>query len=237
MIIKKIAGLLIILLLSACSETESPASVERKNKMKDNSQTRAMLAAFKQQKHRLEFNGCEMLYNGTPFRLGMTVKELEGIFGPYDFFSSGRYVWKEVGIVFVSSKITKEDINTVMVFAYIYIYISDPPEFSKDDMSFEFLRYPKKDYFLLEGMPVDRNIQFRDFIKNSYFELRDFNISDYSYSREVNCDSPAKKLEYYLTVKGGWNYVGSGHIRLKSDPNADNINTIKSVSIGDATDN
>ncbi len=32
------------------------------------------------QPHRLEFNGCERLYNGTSFRLGMRIKKLEDIF-------------------------------------------------------------------------------------------------------------------------------------------------------------
>jgi len=228
MLIKKIAGLLVILLLSACSETEPPTSVERKNKMKDNPQTRTMLAAFKQQKHRLEFNGCEMLYNGIPFRLGMTVKELKGIFGPYDFFSKGHYIWKEAGIVFGDKIKDKEDKNKAI--RGVYIYMSSLAR-KRKDMA-KHTRFHKQDYFLLEGMPVDKNMQFRDFIKNSYFELSDFSISDYSYSREVNCGNTAKKLKYGMAVKGGWNYKeAGGHIRLKSTPNKDNINTIKDMYI------
>ena len=224
------AYLLLFTLLSACSEAEQqkqPQALKPMSKVKDTPETRAMLAAFQKQKHRLEFNGCEMRYNGKPFHFGMTVKEIKAILGPYDFFSRGRYVWKEAGIVFTGPPKIKENNNRPLKFITVNMEESDENNKESD----EFRRYPKKDYFLLNGVPVNNKLQFRNFIKNSYFELSDFSIDSYGYSWPVICDERPKKLEYSLFVRGGWIYTGGGHIRFKSKPNSDNINTIKMLHI------
>ncbi|WP_407265072.1 hypothetical protein R5N98_03460 [Tenacibaculum maritimum] len=69
---KQYVYLMTILFLASCKtsikketeETNSPA-----------------YKAFMAQKHHFELNGCELTYNGKPFRLGMSLKEFKKVFG------------------------------------------------------------------------------------------------------------------------------------------------------------
>ena len=90
------------------------------NKAKDTPEVRKMLEVYRKQDHRIAFSGCEMTYNEKPFRLGMTIKELIEIFGEYDYFNQGSYVWKKASIVVSTSQLQENILNPHI---YIYIYI------------------------------------------------------------------------------------------------------------------
>lgn len=116
---KKLAYILIILLIIACNGTSKTKEIVT-NKAKNTPEVQKMLSAFNKQKHRLEFNACEMLYNNKPFKLGMTINELVAIFGKYDDSHRMFYIWTDVGIIF--SKVN-ENSNLNERTDYIYIYI------------------------------------------------------------------------------------------------------------------
>ncbi len=53
-----------------------------------------------------------------------------------------------------------------------------------------------KGYFLLEGMPIDKNIRVMDFIANSEFELNNFGVSNYGYELDYNCVDKKNRVSF-----------------------------------------
>lgn len=111
--------------------------------------------------------------------------------------------------------------------------MNDPRWFnSKDKESsrdFPYMTNYKKNYFLIEGMPLNKNIRVMDFIANSEFTLNDFEISNYGYELEYNCSN--KKIIYYLNADGIWLRKGVGHLTYKDKPNPKNENPFEMLYI------
>ncbi|MHC9089636.1 DUF7738 domain-containing protein [Tenacibaculum sp. IMCC1] len=200
-----------------------------KSKAKNTPEVAKMLESYHKQEHRLAFNGCEMTYNDKPFRLGMTIKEVIKLLGQKYSFHRGVYIWKDIGAVFSTNKDkyeTNEDILKKITYIYIYMNTEVSEEY-KESLKHE-LNY-KNDYFLLEGMPIDKNMRVMDFIANSYFELNDFGISNYGYELDYNCNG--KKIGYRLEADGLWLRKGVGHLTYKDKPNPENKNVFEMLYI------
>jgi len=218
-------------LISACDDKlhniERAAAAKSSSKVKDTPEVRNMLAAFAKQAHRIEFNGCNMRYNGKPFELGMTIKELVDIFGPYDLFNRGFYVWKAAGIVF-AEKSRKERIENPS--GYLYIYMNDIRGGPSEDPRLKHTLYKKYDYILFEGIPMSKNSTVKSFFNISKFELGDFFISNNAYDILYPCNTNLN-IKYSFGSKGTWIYKGGGHLQLKSHPNKNNSNKFESLFI------
>lgn len=91
--------------------------------------------------------------------------------------------------------------------------------------------YPEDDYFLLEGMPIGKSMEMRDFFKNSNYTSDDFAIGDYGYELIKQCLQPQKNLLFYISAEGGWIKKEVGHYIVKSHLNSDNTHTIDMVII------
>jgi len=206
------------------NSTEDAAATKSSSKAKDTPEVRNMLAAFAKQAHRIEFNGCEMLYNGKPFELGMTIKELVDIFGPYDLFNRGFYVWKAAGIVFV---VESNDENVNHITNYIYVYFNAFGNDYRNDKKLKHMLYRKKDYLLWEGVPIDKNMKVKDFFAYSKFDIDSFSVSDSAYELTYHCDTLRRSKVYRIRTEGNWIYKGTGHLQLKSHVNPDNESYIE----------
>jgi len=73
--------IIIVLLFSNCE-------ISKTNNIMDKNSPE--YKAYMAQEYRFEINGCALKYNGKPFNLGMTIKEMENVFGKYD----ERLLWK-----------------------------------------------------------------------------------------------------------------------------------------------
>lgn len=109
--------LIISLLFLSCQSNSQNTT----NKAKNNSRVTQLLAKYKEQPHRIALNGCSFSYNETPFELGISVKDLVEILGPYDYHHLWSFVWKDLGIV-CSTNSKQEDSNNIIEYIYIYIY-------------------------------------------------------------------------------------------------------------------
>ena len=104
---RQVLYLNIILLLLSCNTNKI------NNTMNKNS---SEYKAFMAQKSRFEINGCELKYNDKPFKLGMTIKGMEKVFGKSDKIhdvidfirnrNEKRLLWKDknIEIAFVNDK-------------------------------------------------------------------------------------------------------------------------------------
>lgn len=228
---KKLAYILIILLIIACNGTSKTKEIVS-NKAKNTPEVQKMLSAFNKQKHRLEFNACEMLYNNKPFKLGMTIKELVSVFGVYDFsnnnYHSTYFSWKDIGIVVSMNEVIISDTAPI---TFIYIYMNINPDLEETTDLKKHTLNLKTDYFLIEGMPVNKDMMFKDFIDNSNYDLNDFAISDRNYKNTLLCEKTNINTVYTLNLPGGWNYNGAGHLRFKDKPNTNNTHVIEYISL------
>ncbi|GFD83890.1 hypothetical protein KUL118_67520 [Tenacibaculum sp. KUL118] len=212
--------LLSLMILLSCSVQTK----KMKSKAKNTPEVAKMLEAYDKQEHRLAFNGCEMTYNEKPFKQGMTIEELINVLGNYSSRHKMFYIWKDIGIVISA----KENLGINAKSRYIYIYMNTTvSEDYKEKFKHELNH--KKDYFLLEGMPIDKNMRVMDFIANSEFKLNDFGISNYGYELDYNCNG--KKISYRLEADGLWLRKGAGHLTYKDKPNPKNENPFEMLYI------
>jgi len=208
----------LILMMASC---QAPTENKEKhsNKAKDNARVRKMLAAFELQEHRLEFNRCEMLYNGTPFRLDMTIKELISIFGDYDDKNFIHYIWKDIGIVATARG--KNILGIDRPLRNMNIFLNKNLDYM-DKEKYRHYSNTKKDYFLLEGMPVNRYMRVMDFIANSHYELGDFWVDD-GYELRFDCNKII--IGYELKAYNTWFMEDWGIGFFKDKINPANENT------------
>ncbi len=234
MIMGKLLLLVLAFFLHACdASTNTKTGDILDSKAKATPEVQAMVEAFRAQAHRIELNGCEMLYNGKPFRLGMTVRELVDILGAYDFFNRGYYVWKVLGIVAVRDVDIAEDVNTEITGFVIYMD-DDRIKAYVEDGDIERMKHvvaTKEDYFLVQGVPLAKGTPFNDFVARSTYTLNDFYVDNYSYELPFRCKGKKEELIYYIDAKGGWIYKGSGHLMMKSHPDPENTSKILSIEI------
>lgn len=187
-----------------------------------------MVEKFNRQANRLELNGCEFLYNGKLFLLGMSVRELNGVLGKYDYFNRGYYVWEELGVVLVDRIKERENPEDRMSTLKLYLHSALDPR-DQEDLRHELAI--KKDIFLFNGIPLNNESSIQDLIDRSIYEYADFSISDRGYSILEACGDSGRKIRYFFSVEGGWIYGGGGHLRYKTDVNKENENLIKYVGV------
>lgn len=209
--IKKII-LSIVFLLVAC---DAPIDIPT-TKFKDTPGARKMLADFAKQQHRFEFSGCDQIYNDKKFNPNMTLKKLEGIFGPYtnkeeaNGYKNNAYFWFN-GAMRVLENNKEKTISAIGVRFR---------EISPKESPF---------YILVDGAPLNNNMTMGDFINNSHFDFVDFNISSRSYKIAYRkCVHP---IQYHLSSKVNFSYIGNGHMRLKDKPNFETTFPVSSFEI------
>ena len=213
-----------VMLTSCIGQTKNTSS-----KAKDTPEVAKMLEAYNKQEHRLAFNGCEMTYNKKPFGLGMTVKNLINILGSNYIFHRGLFIWKNIGITVSTNNkkyVDKIDLNkkSTQIKVYMNTIVS---EGYKESLKHRLNH--KNDYFLIEGIPLNKNTRVMDFIANSKYKLNDFLVSNYSYELEFDCND--RKIGYYLEADGLWLRKGAGHLTFKDKPNPENKNTFEMMYI------
>lgn len=221
---KHIITIVISSFLLACNG-KAQTNKNTSNKAKDTPEVNKMLEAYHKQKHRLAFNGCEMSYNEKPFKLGMSVKEIKKIFGDYETTDLGAIIYRNQGVVFATSE---KNISLSSVIDIVYIYMNTTVSEDYKEKLKHKLNH-KKDYFLIEGMPVDKNTQVMDFITNSEFDLNDFGVSNDGYELDYDCNE--KKIGYRLEADGLWLRKGTGHLTYKDKPNPKNENPFEMLYI------
>jgi len=225
------------------NSTEDAAATKSSSKAKDTPEVRNMLAAFAKQAHRIELNGCEMLYNGKPFELGMTLEQLQAVFGKQDFISDKHHTWKSAGVVFVMHAVDENSSKVAKNFSVIFNSpLRESYERYKNDENYlaenkkryndqPYLLYTKQDIVLFQGVPIDRKQAFGDFIKTSSFQLDDFYIDNYAYQVTYPCSEGSYHQRYFLFAKALWDYKGVGHLQIKTEPSENNRNPIERIFI------
>jgi len=209
----KLTQLFIVVgVLTGCSPTEEIKMIEK----------------FNSQVNQLELNGCEFTYNGKRFSLGMSVRELNGVLGEYDYFNRGYYVWEDLGVVLVDKITETENLDDRMNILKVYLH-SNPDPRDLDDLRHELST--KKDIFLFDGIPLDDESSIQDLIDRSIYNYDDFGVSDRGYNIVKDCDASNQKVRYFFSVEGGWDYGGGGHLRYKTGINKDNDNVIRYMGV------
>lgn len=221
--------LLIAMFALVSCDVSEPEYEAMKSRAKEIPEVKSLLVAFKEQKHRIELNGCDMFYNGVPFNVRMSIREITSIFGAYDLFDRerGLYGWSDAGLFFQTERGEKESEDSNV--RYFIIKLRDRNNAGKNDVE-DMLSVFNGGYLLVEGVPVTKNTPFKDFVARSNFQLSDFYIDNYSYELHYKCGS-TKKLVYLLAAKGGWLYKGTGHLMMKSEPNPDNKSIIDAINV------
>ena len=192
---KQIIYLNIILLLLSCNTNKI------ENTMNKNSPE---YKAFMTQENRFEINACELKYNGKPFKLGMTIKEMENVFGKNGKKHKTLIEWNK-GVTVVTW--FNED-NLITEMRLIY---------SEDDLLIN-----------LYGNFIDSKLSFDDFLKkSSKLSFDDFFIHDDGYrlyNKECNL-----LLDFQSPVM--YNRIGGGHLSVRGDWKLDETYPIEAISI------
>lgn len=224
---KRIVMMILTLWICACNAPEQDIS-EPASMAKNTSEVKKMIDVFDKQEHRIELNDCELLYNDKAFELGMSVRQLIGVFGPYDYFNRGYYVWEKAGVTFVEKIAEKENLEDKL--GILKIFLHTDVDFSK----FPNLKHESsinENIFLINGIPLDNKTTVQDLIDRSQYDYQDFQISSRSYEMTTECIRTGIKLDYYFAASGGWNYGGGGHLQYKTNINRNNDNVITRVSL------
>ncbi len=217
--LKKTVLLLLPFVLISCWGPEKTAEETKKEqktmKAKDTPELRERLKAFNAQEHRLEFTDCELRYNGKPFFIGDTLEEVEAVLGKHDYNRGIGYYWKNIKMRAIvnkkSSKLTS-----------INIHINK----GTTDVIF-----PDDNYILVYGIPLNRNIIFKDFLDstNYTFDDLDFFKHDYNFIAN-NCNQNNKELTLYFDSPVPYDYKGGGHIQLRGKFRPDKTKPVDEIS-------
>ena len=226
---KNIIKLLVFALICSSCNTNSQNSI---NKAAVNDQVTQKLAEYKQQEHRLAFSGCKFSYNEQFFNLGMTIEEVVTILGPYDYHHLWSYVWGDIGIV-CSTNTKNETLTDVLEYINVYMNTQvDDEEFFKHELNH------KKDYFLINGVPLRYDMAFSSFVAHSTYKLGEDIVADnHNYYIYQKCPDNNQLIKYRIDVTGGiWNRSGGGHLTFRGSLNENNDSPIEYIGIGYDTD-
>ncbi|MFL0111863.1 hypothetical protein R5O11_03595 [Tenacibaculum maritimum] len=213
---KQYTYLIAILFLTSCK-----TSIKKETKDTNSPAYKAFMA----QKHRFELNGCELTYNGKPFRLGMSLKEFEKVFGKYDkehlivTRNERRMVWgaKSISVTFFKDKAI-----------YIYLYIeSDVYEVYEDGYKLGIKGIPS---LIFNNYILERGKQFQEFIKSANINVEDSFIIDTNGYEDVKyCED--KNIRLYLASPVIYHRKGGGHLYVKGKWNMNETSPIQSISV------
>lgn len=225
---KHILIIIISTLIIACKGNSQNIA----DKSKNIPEVTTMKKQFLSQEHRLQFNGCQMLYNDKPFYLGMTAKELISVLNDNYTYSRGFLIWKTKGITAsINKNKLGEEFDENKLITYIYIYMNtEVDEEYRESLKHELNQ--KKDIFLVEGMPVQKEERVMDFFNNSTFNFGDFRITNRTYEIDYECDN--QNIRYHFAADGIWLRKGGGHLTFKDRPNDKNTFPFKYIYISKA---
>ncbi len=184
-----------LLLFNCNSNTKTPEKMDVNSKE---------YKVFTEQEHRFELDACEFKYNGKPFKIGMTLKEFENIFGK-------KYIK------------SYDDLIEYWGDDMFYVWFNDNSEV------IAFRIFTKCGYVLVKDAFLDKNILMQDFIKKSNkYKFEDFLIISDGYNTEEDV------CGYYYRFNSPvvFNRIGSGHIALTGEPKLDETNPVNSISVG-----
>lgn len=197
--------------LSACDLSDTYSHQE-----KTTTETQKALSTFHQQKHRFEFNGCTNQYNGKKFKLGMTVQDLITVLGTpskektINTKSNNLYYWLDDVVKVYEDKSSKK-INVISI---------DLRKISDNNRDM---------YFLIEGIPLNKNMTMGQFVDFSNYDFHDFYVGRSSYKLiHEECKKP---ISYYFSSNVSFDYIGDGHARIKGDPNFENTSPVDALEI------
>lgn len=216
---KQLSYFFILLLLIACSGK----SQNLKDMVINTEKVKTMQDAFKKQDHRIEINNCEIIYNNDKsFFLDTTLEELKTLFGEPDYNELRGYAWSDEGIIITKNK----DNNKVKT---IYIYVSQ---------SFKEVLQPNDRFFLFNGIPFNRKMNFADLIDNSLYEFDDFAIGKHSYDLvEDACGNDPFKIRFSFSSPVPYDYSGGGHLQIRGTFRPDLTGPIDLIVISKVTKN
>jgi len=216
---KQIIYLNIILLLLSCN-TNKINNTMNKNSLE--------YKAFMAKENRFEINGCTLKYNDKSFKLGMTIKEIESVFGKNDKIhdvidfirnrNEKRLLWKDknIEIAFVNDKCI-----------YIYIYIGKGEyKILEEKYSMDFKGLPS---IMYNNSILYKGEKMQDFIKKSNLEFTDFIIDTDGYRDVKNCTN--EKTRVHLSSSVLYNRIGGGHLYVRGDWKLDETYPIEAISI------
>ncbi len=105
LIMKHILYIFILVLFANCQRPTTKKQIMDKNTPE--------YKAFMAQENRFELNGCELKYNDKPFKLGMTIKEMENVFGKKYKKKNGVVEFKNLDFI---AWYENETINGIKIF-------------------------------------------------------------------------------------------------------------------------
>lgn len=200
----------------------------KESKFLSNSFSQSELLIYKQQNHRLEFNGCTVKYNNKEAPITSPQKLVEILGGEHIHRETNylrevehSYFWPTMGL-----KIAYEQTNDPQDASPIILIYFDADEGS------EFTK-PFIGTLLVQGVPIYKGKRVVDFIENSKFSFEDLSIGNYAYYLRYDCyDDEESVIEYQLGTTGIWYYKGGGHMMFKDRPDESNPNPIETLFIG-----
>ncbi|WP_428740667.1 hypothetical protein [Tenacibaculum sp.] len=177
---------------------------------------------FMTQEHRFELNGCNLKYNGKPFELGMSVQQLEEVFGenwvkeketsenenePYFVYN------KQKGMEIVIEKNKVRD---------IYIFIQDT-----------YLEYPNiqmegNTTIMLNNTLLNQTDKMHEYIKRADTTFDEIGIKSSGYTFRYSCNN---ELIYFLDSPVSYHRKGGGHLYISGAWKLEETNEVKSIHI------
>ncbi|CAA0230304.1 hypothetical protein [Tenacibaculum maritimum] len=210
---KQYVYLITILFLTSCK-----TSIKKETKETNSPAYKAFMA----QKHRFELNGCELTYNGKPFRLGMSLKEFEKVFGnkkssysnEYYDKDTEKYFWESLGLeITVSKSFVK----------HIYVYVNTT-----------YLKHPNvymkgKEAIVLNTFLLHKTDKMHEYVKRAGTSFDAMEITSSGYMLTYPCNN--KELVYSLDSPVAYHRKGGGHLYIRGDWKLEDTHTIKSIHI------
>ncbi|MFL0102795.1 hypothetical protein V2762_03555 [Tenacibaculum maritimum] len=210
---KQYTYLIAILFLTSCK-----TSIKKETKETNSPAYKAFMA----QKHRFELNGCELTYNGKPFRLGMSLKEFEKVFGnkkssysnEYYDKDTKKYFWESLGLeITVSKSFVK----------HIYVYVNTT-----------YLKYPNvhmkgNEAIVLNTFLLHKTDKMHEYVKRAGTSFDAMEITSSGYMLTYPCNN--KELVYSLDSPVAYHRKGGGHLYIRGDWKLEDTHTIKSIHI------
>lgn len=221
----RILFIAIVCLFNSCNTKSQTVSAT--SRAKNTPEVKALLEKFNTQKHRLEINDCEIIYNGKSFFLGSTLEEVEDVLGKkYNYNKKYAFAWSD-------NKLLLRTDNNNKYIDLIYIYISEGYKKAKStgplQETYEEIIPPNENIILFNGIPITKEMKFGDFIANSTYSFEDFG-KHRSFELEFeNCSS--NSILYNFDSEPLYNYSGAGHLQVRGSFNPNKTLPIKRISI------
>lgn len=191
---KLITSLLLILQIG-CPNTDNQEQLNNTNTPE--------YEAFVNQEQRFELNGCELKYNGKPFKLGMTLKEFETVFGNQYSNRNGLLEFENKNFI---AWYEEENITGIKIF----------------------LNKKINEKVIVNNSILNANDRMQDFIiKSSELSFEDFFIESDGYTViHDNC-----KYEYVFDSQVNYHRKGGGRLYVQGDWKLDETNPVNAITV------